>query len=82
MLVITSVSREEIRTKHNRKERNLTCLGNWENLPLQTLKELSGSLRNIRSDAITFYMVAAPTSRCTFSCDLFSQQSETKLLTV
>lgn len=32
MLVITSVSREEIRTKHNRKERNLTCLGNWEKL--------------------------------------------------
>ena len=57
-------------------------LGNWENLPLETPKGLSGSLRNIRSDAITFYMVAAPTSRCTFSCDLFSQESETKLLTV
>lgn len=57
-------------------------LGSWENLPLETLKGLSGSPRNIRSDAKTFYMLAVPTSRCTFSCDLFSQQSETKLLTV
>lgn len=56
--------------------------GSWENLPLETLKGLSGSLRSIRSNAITFYMMAAPTSRCTFSCDSFSQQSETKLLTV
>lgn len=32
MLVIISVSCEEIRTKYNTKERNLTCLGNWEKL--------------------------------------------------